>query len=316
MRKIAFIGVAAAAALAAQAAGAQTIGIGSTKGTAIGQMASILSKVVSAKAGGIQLRPKNMGGTQKYMPVVNAGELQFGIANIVQTTMAFEGKGLSEGKNYGNLRMAATLMAFRNGLLVKNDSDIKKISDLKGKRVPSGFKGAPLFAHFFDGMMANGGVSMKDVQGIPAIGLRQSWDLLKQGKVDVVITAVGAAPTREMNARVPSGVRFLNFDKSTDVTPKMLKGVYYVDLKPSPKFPAIKGPTTTVGYDFTLFTSKNVPDAVITKVLAAIYDSEKEIKASSPLWIRYGSKGMAKDVGLAYHPAAEAFYKSKGIWKR
>jgi TRAP transporter TAXI family solute receptor len=314
--KIGIIGIAAAAALAAQAASAQTIGIGSTKGTAVGQMASILSKVVSAHGGGIQLRPKNMGGTQKYIPVVNAGELQFGVANIVQTAMAFEGRGLSEGKSYSNLRLAATLMAFRNGLLVRNDSDIKKISDLKGKRVPSGFKGAPLFTHFFDGMLANGGVSLKDMDGVPAIGLRQSWDLLKQGKVDVVITAVGAAPTREMNARVPSGVRFLNFDKANPITPKKLKGVYYVDMKPNKKFPAIKGATTTVGYDFMLFTNKNVSDDVIGKVLKAIYDNEKEIKASSPLWTRYGSKGMAKDVGLPYHPGAEKFYKSAGIWKR
>ncbi len=300
--KIALFGIVAASVLAVQGASAETIGIGSTKGTAVGQMATILSKVVSSKADGIELRPKNMGGSQKYIPVVNAGELQFGIANIVQTTMAFEGNGLSEGKNYGNLRLAATLMAFRNGLLVKNDSDIRKISDLKGKRVPSGFKASPLFAFFFEGMMAN--------------GLRQSWDLLKQGKVDVVITAVGAAPTREMNARVPSGVRFLSFDKSNTSTIKMLKGVYYVDLKPSPKFPAIKAPTTTVGYDFMLFTSKDVSNDTVGKVLKAIYDGEAEIKASSPLWTNYSSKGMAKDVGLQYHPGAEAFYKSVGVWKR
>lgn len=314
--KIAALGIAAAAVFAAHGASAETIGIGSTKGTAVGQMATILSKVVSSKAEGIELRPKNMGGSQKYIPVVNAGELQFGIANIVQTTMAFEGKGLSEGKDYGNLRLAATLMAFRNGLLVKNDSDIKIISDLKGKRVPSGFKGSPLFAFFFEGMMANGGVSMKDVKGIPAIGLGQSWGLLKQGKVDVVITAVGAAPTREMNARVPSGTRFLSFDKSNPVTPNMLKGVYYVDLQPSPKFPAIKAPTTTVGYDFMLFTSKDVSNETIGKVLKAIHGNEAEIKASSPLWTNYSSAGMAKDVGLQYHPGAEAFYKSAGVWKR
>lgn len=313
--KRAFIGI-AIAALAASTASAETLGVGSTKGTAVGQMATILSKVVSEKATGIELRPKNMGGSQKYVPVVNAGELQFGIANIVQTTMAFEGTGLSAGKDYKNLRLAATLMAFRNGLLVRNDSDIKTISDLKGKRVPSGFNASPLFAHFFEGMMANGGVGMKDVEGIPAIGLSQSWDLLKQGKVDVVITAVGAAPTREMNARIPSGVRFLSFDKSDATTTKMLKGVYYVDLQPSEKFPAIKGPTTTVGYDFMLFTNKDISDEALGKVLKAIYDSEAEIKASSPLWTNYSSKGMAKDVGLPYHPGAEKFYKSVGIWNR
>jgi TRAP transporter TAXI family solute receptor len=317
--KIGLIGMAAAAVFAAQAASAQTIAIGSTKGTAVGQMASILSKVVSSNADGMQLRPKNMGGTQKYIPVINAGEVEFGIANIVQTSMAFKGTGLSEGKDYSNLRIAATLMAFRNGFLVRNDSKIRKVSDLKGMRAPSGFNAAPLFAAFFEGMLANGGLSMKDMQGVPAIGLSQSWDLLKQGKVDVVITAVGAAPTREMNTRIQSGTRFLNFDKDSPNAQKtldMLQGVYYADVKPSKNFSSIKGPTTTLGYDFMLFTSKAVSNEVVAKALKAIYDNEKEIKASSPLWTNYGSKGMAKDVKLAYHPGAEEFYKSVGIWKR
>jgi TRAP-type uncharacterized transport system substrate-binding protein len=41
--------------------------------------------------------------------------------------------------------MVATLMPFHTGLLVANNSDIKKVSDLKGKRVPYGLKAAPLF---------------------------------------------------------------------------------------------------------------------------------------------------------------------------
>lgn len=314
-----FVAAGAGVALFGTIATAQTVGIGTTKGTAVDQMTSAIAKVVSTYAGGLQMRTQAMGGTQKYIPVVNAGELQFGIANVVQTTMAFHGTGLSAGQNYSNLRLAATLMAFRNGLLVRNDSDIKKIADLKGKRVPSGFKGAPLFSVFMEGMLANGGVTMKDVTGVPAIGLRQSWDLLKQGKVDVVITAVGAAPTREMNARVPSGVRFLNMDTTgpgPETTLRILKGTYYVRMKPSKSFPAIKGETTTLGYDFLLFTNKSVSSDVVERVVKALYEHEADLKATSPLWKTFSSKRMAKDQKLAYHPGAEAFYKKMGIWKR
>jgi hypothetical protein len=306
-------------ALSASAAVAQSVGIGSTMGTAVGQMAATISKIVSSHSGGVQLRTQAMAGTQKYIPVVNAGELQFGIANVVQTTMAFHGTGLSAGKDYKDLRLAATLMAFRNGLLVRNDSDIKKIADLKGKRVPSGFKGAPLFYVFMDGMLANGGLTLKDVTEVPAIALRQSWDLLKQGKVDVVITGAGAAPTREMNARVPSGVRFLDMDTSgpgPKKTLNILKGTYYVKMQPSKSFPAIKGPTTTLGYDFLLFTSKAVSSDVVGKVVKALYENEANLKAASPLWKTFTAKGMSKDQNLAYHPGAEAFYKKAGAWKR
>ena len=110
-------------------------------------MTAVISKVVSEHAG-MQMRTQTMGGTQQYIPVVNAGQLEFGIGNMYQTAQAYAGIGLSEGHKYDNLRMVATLMPFRNGLLVANNSGMKKMADLKGKRIPFGYKAAPLFQNF------------------------------------------------------------------------------------------------------------------------------------------------------------------------
>ncbi len=56
------------------------------------------------------MRKQTMGGTQQYIPPVNAGELAFGISNIAQYSMAVNGTGLSEGKKYDNLRLVSTMM--------------------------------------------------------------------------------------------------------------------------------------------------------------------------------------------------------------
>ncbi len=132
---------------AATGAAAQSVGIGTTKGGLTAQVTATISKVVSAHAGGLQMRTQVHGGTQKYIPVVNAGELEFGVSNIMQYTMAQRGTGMSKGKKYSNLRLVATMMVFRTGWLVPKNSGITKISQLRGKRIASGFKGAPLF-HF------------------------------------------------------------------------------------------------------------------------------------------------------------------------
>ena len=69
------IAIAAAAALfAAGSAGAQTIGIGSTKGSVVAAMTTAISKIVNNKTD-LKMRRQVMGGTQKYIPVVDAGEL-------------------------------------------------------------------------------------------------------------------------------------------------------------------------------------------------------------------------------------------------
>ncbi|MCZ7564050.1 MAG: TAXI family TRAP transporter solute-binding subunit [Burkholderiales bacterium] len=165
--------VAASLAFAA-AAHAQTVGVGTTKGGATAQVSAALAKVVSANSG-MQMRPQPMGGTQQYIPLVNSGELEFGISNMMQAYMAFSGTGLSKGSRHDNLRLVSTLMVFRIGVFVRSDSGIKSVADLKGKRVPSEYTSAPLFHHLMTAFLANGGLEWKDVQPVPQAALAPHW---------------------------------------------------------------------------------------------------------------------------------------------
>jgi uncharacterized protein len=320
MRVLAIAGVVSASAVVATVATparADMIGIGSTKSSVVAQMTAVISKVVSENTD-LQMRPQTMGGTQQYIPVVNAGQLAFGIGNMYQVTSAYRGIGLSEGHKYDNLRLVATLMPFRVGLLVANKSGIKKVADLKGKRVPFGLKAAPLFAFFFEGFLANGGLSYADVQKVPAIGLRPMWELFMQGKVDTVISASGGGPNKEMNAKIDGGIRYLMFDTTganAKKTLELLHNTYYGEVKPGKPFPAVREPGHIMGYDFTLWTNKSVSDEVVMKVVKALHEHIAELKASSPVWGRWDPKQIAKNQDpVPYHPGAIAYYKKVGLW--
>lgn len=309
------IAIAAAAALfAAGSAGAQTIGIGSTKGSVVAAMTTAISKIVNNKTD-LKMRRQVMGGTQKYIPVVDAGELEFGLSNIVQYTMAKEGRDLSK-QPYKNLQLAATLVRFRTGLLVRNDTDIRKIEDLKGRRMASGFKGAPLFQTYFSAFLANAGLTWKDVKQVPAVGLRQHWNLFKQGKVDVAMAGVGGGPNKDMNAKIPSGVRYISLNTDTagaKMAVKHLRGGQYERVGKKKAYVAIKEPAVLFGYDFMLFTQDKVPAETVYKVVKALAASEKELHAVSPIWASFSPKLMGKDQGLPYHAGAVKFYKEAGL---
>ena len=77
------------------------------------------------------MRKQTMGGTQQYIPVVNAGELAFGISNISQYWMAVTGTGLSEGHKYDNLRLVTNMMKFTVSFVVGRNSGINSVADLK-----------------------------------------------------------------------------------------------------------------------------------------------------------------------------------------
>ncbi len=308
-----FLMATAAATLIAGSAMAQTVGIGTTKGGATAQVSAGISQIVTEHAG-LRMLPQPMGGTQQYIPMVNNGELEFGIANMMQTIMAYSGTGLSEGQKFDNLRLVATMMQFRVGLIVRADSDIHTIKDLQGKRLPSGYTSSPLFLAILDGMLANGGLTFDDVVGVPVTGLVPGINAFKEGKIDAVIGSVGAGFVNDAAAAV-GGIRFLPFDSS----PAMAKAfsdkaprTYISEVAPGPT--GIEKPTPVMFFDYMLWAGKDVSDDDVYKVAKAMYENEDQLHGLSPLWSTHKSANMGKNQDMPYHPGAMKFYKEVGAW--
>lgn len=292
----------------------QTVGIGTTKGGATAQVSAGISKIASAY-GGMQMRPQPMGGTQQYIPIVNAGELEFGIANAMQTYMAVNGIGLSDGKPNPNLRMVATMMYFRVGLIVRADSNIQSISDLKGKRLPAGYSAAPLFAYLLKGMIANGGLTTSDVKGVPVTGLIGGINAFKEGKIDAVIGSVGAGFVKDAAAKV-GGIRFVPFSDKAGAKGALFKEApqtFLIDIAPGPE--GVNKPMKLLGFDYMLWANKDVDSDVVYRVAKAMHENEAELRKLSPLWKTHSSATMAKNKGMKYHSGAVKYYKEVGLIK-
>jgi TRAP transporter TAXI family solute receptor len=311
------LATAAAVGLAASVS-AQTLGIGSTKAGAVSQITATISKAVSEHSG-VQLRKQTMGGTQQYIPVVNAGELAFGISNISQYHMAQTGTQLSKRK-YNNLRIITTMMKFTVSPVVSLKSGITKVSQLKGKRIASGFKGAPLFVYITSGALATDGLTMKDVKNVPQVGLVQHWRAFMAGKLDMAIAAAGSGFVKQMNAKVSGGIRHISFDKSPAALKRMQKWFPRSEwsvVNPTKGLTGVIEPTNFVSYDFLLWTHNKLSDDVAYKVAKVMHTRAKQLKEGGPLWRSYeANKRMAKDQGYKYHPGAIKYYKEVGLWSR
>lgn len=315
-----YIVPACATLLLATGASAQVVGIGATKAGAVAQLTATISKAVSQHGDGLQMRKQTVGGTQQYIPVVNAGELAFGTSNISQYSMAVNGTGLSKGKKYSNLRLVATMMKFTVSFVVARNAGINSIADLKGKRIASGFKAAPLFSYITSGALAAGGLTYKDVKRVPAVGLVQHWRMFMQGKVDAVITAAGTGFAKQMNAKVKGGIKHLTFPN----TPKALKALQdwfphsqWTHVKPRKGLTGVLAPTTFVSYDFMLWTHKGLSDDIAYKVAKVMHTQAKQLKDGGPLWRSFEANArLQKDQGYPYHKGAIKYYKEVGLWKR
>jgi len=201
------------ALLAGAATGhAQTIGIGTTKGGATAQISNAIANTVSANSS-VQVRPQAMANTQQYIPLVNSGKIELGLANVPQTRYSVSGTGMSEGKPNPDLRMIVTLFPFRAGVLAATDTGIVTAADLKGKKLPR-FKERALGDYIYRSFLDAAGLTYDDVVSVPASNFPTMWKMLKEGQIDSAIVAVGSKPAFDFDASL-GGVSFVDLGKDS-----------------------------------------------------------------------------------------------------
>jgi hypothetical protein len=301
--------------LAAPAALAQTVGIGATSTAYTAQASAAISKVVSEA--GLQMRVQPHGGTSAYVPQVNAGTLEFGLANELETLYAVQGQAMYDGRAQKNLRIATVLTPFTVAVYARKDSDIRSLKDLKGKRVPSGWASQKIIGVLMEGQLANAGLSYGDVEQVPVPNVVKGADDFAAGRLDVFFFASAAGKVKETDAKV-GGIRAIALDPSPDAMARTKKHVpvaYARQFKPSPVFTGVLEPTYLMAYDYLMLTNSKVSDDIVYKVVKAMHGNKKALAASFPALNAFQPDRMAKSFpGVEYHPGAVKFYKEVGQW--
>ncbi|HEY7319864.1 MAG TPA: TAXI family TRAP transporter solute-binding subunit [Candidatus Binatia bacterium] len=291
-------------------------------GTVFYALAAGLAKVVT-DATPIQVNLQPYSGTSTFVPLLNNGELDFGIVNAVDMGMAYLGPqklkvgGKNDFQHSPDLRLVMRGAPLIIALLVKKDSPLKSVHDLKGKRVTGEYPAHQAVWFNMYGALASGGLSWKDVKVVPVPAVNDGVDALVQGRAEVTIGAVNMAKIREADAAV--GVRHLSNDCSPEGDKRVRQAVpgYYTRMMKAGSGAAIVEDTCTIAYDIYFATHKSAPDQVVNTVLKAIWDNDEKLKPIHPAfkeWTR--ERAVDPDVTIPYHPGAIKFYQAKGVWKK
>jgi len=285
-------------------------------GSIYNSTAAAIGKVLAEKAG-LKMTIQALGGSSQFLPIVNAGEVPFGIANVYETSLAVTGQEYFKGRPTKDVRSVAILYPLRNAIFVKKDSKYKKLADLKGARGPVGFTNQKILTAVTNAALAPGGVSLADMQGVRVANIIANVNAFKEGRTDFFVFALGGAPIREADAAV-GGVRLLTAENTPAVVAAVKKQVPVAYLrfeKPSKPNVGLLEPGYIVSYGVNLFASTKTPDDVVYKVVKAMHDNAADLGKVFPPLRLLKPDAMAQEVpGVEYHPGAVKFYKEIGQW--
>ena len=277
---------------------------------------SAIAKLVSSETD-LKTTVQAFGGSSQYQAPVNAGELEFGLANVFEVSLAIPGKQIFEGKPHPNLRAVAVLFPLRNALFVRKDSPINSVAELKGKRGPTGFTSQKILVPVVNSVLGTAGLTLDDVQGVNVANIVANADAFAAGRTDFFAFALGAGKVKEVDAAV-GGVKVVPIPNTPEALAGLRKHIpvaYLRAEKPSPAATGVIEPTYQVAYDAVLFASTKTPDDVVRKVVEAMHKNGKELRAATGPLRLYDEKRMSADIpGVQFHPAAVEYYKKNGLW--
>ena len=291
-----------------------------TPGTVFYALAGGLAKVAS-ESGPVQLTVQPYSGTSTFLPLLDNGELDFGIVNGVDMGMAYQGPqklkvgGKNDFPHSPNTRLVMRGAPLIIGLLVKKDSPLKSVHDIKGKRVTGEYPAHQAVWFNMFGMLASGGLTWKDVNVVPVPAVNDGIDALVQGRAEVTAGALNMAKIREADASV--GVRHLSVDCSPEGDRRVRQAVpgYYTRIVKAGGAAAIVEDTCTVAYDIYFATHKGASDQLINAILKATWDNMEKLPPMHPGFKEWTRDRVASaDVTMPYHAAAVQFYKEKNVW--
>jgi uncharacterized protein len=289
----------------------RTVAIASNlAGTGAHALASGLSAVAS-RSTPIAAKVQPYNGPNAWMPLLENGEIEFGIINILDSYMASNGTG-NYKKAYPMIRIVSGgVFPFTGSLMVRDKSAIKRPSDLKGKRMAWDFGGHAITQTWQNAAMEVSGLKPSDVVQVRFSNLNDAIRAVPEGKVDVTFAAIGIGVNEEANAMEP--IRFLSLPAGEGSNKILAKyGASIVRQEPAA---GVRGATDVIGYPLHLASSTKVSDRTVATLLKAWWDNHAELQTIHPQFKKWTKDVQAiTNFTVPYHTGAVRFYREAGVW--
>ena len=309
----------AAMALPASAAKFVTIGTGGVTGVyyptggAICRMANKMKNET-----GIRCSVESTGGSVYNVNTINAGELDFAIAQSDVVYQAYHGEGKFKGKPIKKLRTLMTIYPELLTLVVRKDSGIKTLHDINGKRINIGNPGSGQRNTVEILFKESPALSFDKLKAAQELRAAESPTALKDNLIDGYFYVVGHPSANIKDAANSVDIDLIPIDEKSCPTVKTLLKKYPFYGKgviPAGMYKGVDHETPSYGVKATLVTSADMDDKAVTTIMKAILDNFDEFKKLHPAYKAITKESLVEGLGAPMHPAAEAYFKKIGVLK-
>ena len=250
------------------------------------------------------------------MALIGEGILDFGQSTTSDWHPALSGTGRYEGNPVDAVQMFS-YMVWQANPLVRADSDIHTLEDLKGKRVsPSTAGGAN--AGLWEALFKAAGI-YDDIDWTYG-SWREVYDGLKSGGIDAIPTLLAAGEPSGLLQELETSVETRVIPVPEEVIEEAQKinpGVMKSMVTPE-EYPTLSEPMLFVAYAGILAASPDVPEEDAYTITKAIYENAEEIRKTGGPRLSMVRLDTATEYLIPEYPVhagAARYLKEAGVWR-
>jgi TRAP transporter TAXI family solute receptor len=290
-------------------------------------MAGVLANAISSPPGsrpcdkggpcgveGLIAIAQSANGSVANVNAIQSGAAESGLAQSDVAYWAYTGTGVFEGKKkLDKLRFIASLYPEHIHFVLPRVTQVKTLSDLKGKTVGVGLpaSGAQVGALLIlnaAGLHKNGNFSAEE------LNTQQSAERLRDNQLDAFLTVTGAPSSGIAQLASTAGMTLLSIPD--DIQKRVIEQAPFYGSSPI-KAGTYEGQTedaNTLAVGAQWLVSADQPEELVYGITKALWNE------TTAKLLRHHAKG--KDVtletalearGIPLHPGAERFYKEAGL---
>ncbi|GFO63490.1 TAXI family TRAP transporter solute-binding subunit [Geomonas paludis] len=278
--------------------------------------ASATAKVFNRKSAayGMKLATVASAGSVANIDAVAEGRASFGIAETELLKRAAQGVRPWEGKARGGLRAVLGLYPATVTIVAAVDSGIKRVPDLKGKRLNIGAPGS------IDNTYAGALLQMSGLNPGEVITTQHSTalapELLQKGDIDAYLCIVGHPNLTVLEAS--SGKRKVLLVPLDDTLIKQVTSnnqLLAPVVIPMRFYPNVQGSgiVQSLGVRTVLFTSSDQSDEAVYRVVREILGNFDLFRRQHPILQELTPEQAARITVIPLHPGAARYFKESGL---
>lgn len=292
----------------------QQITIGANPaGTHVYAVAAGLAKLLQEKQG-IRATIRPFSGSSVYLPLLQRGEIAVGLNTGIDSYLSYRGLPPWETP-MDNLRALGMMFPLPIMYMVNADGNLRRIEDLRGKRVVVTFRANASLAQLHEGILATGGLTLDDVRPLTVAGLPEAMRMLQEGRADAVPTGLNTALALQVNSALPSGIRYLTMGRDEARLAEIMPGARVTTAEPDASGVGMDGPIRVSVIGDYLNASTHMPEDQAYLIIKTIHENWAELRRDYTQMSSVAPEEVVPvDFTHPFHPGAIRYYREAGLW--